>query len=72
VRVKLLTGRKHQIRVHLSERGAPIVGDKVYGNEKTASRLLLAAVELAFDHPATGKRMKLSATPPKEMTALFR
>src|SRR5439155_25809141 len=57
VRVNLLTGRKHQIRAHLSERGAPIVGDRVYGTKDEASRLMLAAVELAFDHPRNGKRM---------------
>jgi 23S rRNA-/tRNA-specific pseudouridylate synthase len=34
VRVRLHTGRKHQIRVHLSERGCPIVGDRVYGKRK--------------------------------------
>ncbi len=58
VRVRLQTGRKHQIRVHLSERGCPIVGDRVYGrDDDDAPRLMLAAVELAFDHPRTRKRM---------------
>jgi RluA family pseudouridine synthase len=56
--VRLQTGRKHQIRVHLSERGCPIVGDTVYGRDDDDSpRLLLAAVELAFDHPRSGKRV---------------
>ena len=66
VRVRLQTGRKHQIRVHLSERGCPIVGDTVYGekNEADAPRLMLAAVELAFDHPRTGQRMSFKLAQP--------
>ena len=55
--VRLETGRKHQIRAHLSERGVPIVGDRMYGRDDGASRLMLCAVELAFDHPRTGRRM---------------
>lgn len=57
VRLRLLTGRKHQIRVHLSEKGWAIAGDRVYGGDDPASRMMLAAVGLSFDHPGTGKRM---------------
>jgi 23S rRNA pseudouridine1911/1915/1917 synthase len=57
VSVRLHTGRKHQIRVHLSERGCPIVGDTAYGGKKQPGPLQLAAVELAFDHPRTKKRV---------------
>jgi 23S rRNA pseudouridine1911/1915/1917 synthase len=71
LRVTLHTGRKHQIRVHLSERGWPIVGDRVYN--KTAgsagpdgSTLLLAAVRLAIVHPRTGERMTFELPPPRE------
>jgi 23S rRNA pseudouridine1911/1915/1917 synthase len=60
VRITLLTGRKHQIRVHLSERGWPIVGDTVYGDAK-AGPLMLRAVRLALDHPRTGKRVAFEA-----------
>jgi RluA family pseudouridine synthase len=63
VRVRLLTGRKHQIRVHLSERGHPIIGDRVYGIAAPGSKqpqspeLQLRAVLLAFTHPRTGKQV---------------
>lgn len=60
LRVTLHTGRKHQIRVHLSEKGWPIVGDPVYGRPgELAQRggLLLAATKLAIDHPRTGRRV---------------
>jgi 23S rRNA pseudouridine1911/1915/1917 synthase len=63
VRVKLHTGRKHQVRVHLSERGAPIVGDVMYGKPDKMG-LHLAATSLAFDHPRTGKRMEFHLPPP--------
>jgi 23S rRNA pseudouridine1911/1915/1917 synthase len=61
LRVTLHTGRKHQIRVQLSERGWPIVGDVVYG-EGEPGGLRLRAVRLAFDHPRTGRRMKFEST----------
>jgi 23S rRNA pseudouridine1911/1915/1917 synthase len=57
LRVKLHTGRKHQIRVHLSELGNPVLGDTQYGGKPHKKGLMLAAVELAFDHPRTGERM---------------
>ncbi len=60
LRVTLLTGRKHQIRVQLSERGWPIVGDVVYGAGEPGG-LKLRAVRLAFDHPRTGRREAFDA-----------
>jgi 23S rRNA pseudouridine1911/1915/1917 synthase len=70
--VKLHTGRKHQIRTHLAQRGTPIVGDSVYGPAQAdPSRLHLAATRLAFDHPRTGKRMTFEIPPPAEIRKLF-
>lgn len=61
VRVILHTGRKHQIRVHLSGRGNPIVGDRVYGPpEPKAARLMLAATRLVFRHPRTEQPTEFS------------
>ena len=65
IEIRLETGRKHQIRVHLAERGYPIVGDKSYGTGRTkANRLALHGVRLEFQHPATGKRMTFESHPP--------
>lgn len=60
VEVKLLTGRTHQIRVHMALIGCPIVGDTIYGFRKQRlglKRHFLHAAKLAFDHPKTGERM---------------
>ncbi|MDB5290383.1 MAG: rluD4 [Phycisphaerales bacterium] len=67
LRVMLETGRKHQIRVHLSERATPIVGDSVYGKEgDKAPRLMLAATRLTIRHPRDGKEMTFEIPPPGE------
>ncbi len=55
-----ITGRSHQLRVHLQSIGHPIVGDKLYANDHAhASRLMLHALSLAFEHPATKQRLRL-------------
>ena len=54
--VRLETGKKHQIRVHLSELGCPIVGDRIYGGP-SFQRLLLHAALLCFQHPITGAQV---------------
>lgn len=67
LRVTLQTGRKHQIRAHLSEAGHPIVGDAVYGGRmRDSGLLLLQASELAFEHPRDGRKMKFTLTLPGE------
>jgi len=67
VEVRLETGRKHQIRVHLAERGHPIVGDKAYGSEVNSfRRLALHGVQLDFKHPATGKATSFRSPYPRE------
>jgi 23S rRNA pseudouridine1911/1915/1917 synthase len=67
LRVVLQTGRKHQIRVHLSARGNPVVGDKLYGPEDDkAPRLMLAATKLTIRHPRSGDEMTFVAEVPEE------
>ncbi len=68
VRIHLLTGRHHQIRVQFSSRGLPLCGDGRYNPDSAARSgrpvpLALCAVSLAFDHPTTGKRMEFSMEP---------
>jgi len=66
IEVRLETGRKHQIRVHLAERGHPIVGDKAYGSRSNPlHRLALHAAELEFRHPLTGLLLHFEAPAPK-------
>jgi 23S rRNA pseudouridine1911/1915/1917 synthase len=70
VKCKLLTGRTHQIRVHMAFIGCPIVGDTVYGFRKQRLKLkrqFLHAAELAFDHPTTGERMEFSLQLPMSL-----
>jgi 23S rRNA pseudouridine1911/1915/1917 synthase len=72
VRVKLQTGRKHQIRAHFASRKTPIVGDRMYGPDpEPVSPLMLAATLLAFDHPRTGERLKFEIDPPEAILELF-
>ena len=72
VKINIKTGRKNQIRVHMSDIGCPIVGDKKY-NSKTnpLNRLGLHAKILEIKHPITKKVMKFEARVPKVMTLMF-
>ena len=64
--VRLETGRKHQIRVHLADRDHPIVGDKIYGSQSNPiRRMALHAAHLEFRHPRTGKLMQFDSPYPK-------
>ncbi len=57
-----ITGRTHQIRVHASEHGFPILGDSLYGGAK-AARLFLHAMEISLRHPATNEPLKFASPP---------
>ncbi len=66
------TGRTHQIRVHLTSLGHPVVGDKLYGKKKAElNRLFLHAYSLEFA-PEPGKRIKLTADMPSDLTDYLR
>ena len=77
LRLRLMTGRTHQIRVHLAHAGFPVVGDDKYGDfefnralaRQGVKRLFLHAHRLVFKHPADGVRLKLGAPLPADMHA---
>jgi 23S rRNA pseudouridine1911/1915/1917 synthase len=75
VAVRLETGRTHQIRVHFSAAGHPVIGDRVYGArdsrdaEREAPRQMLHARTLGFAHPSTGRRVFAEAALPADFTA---
>jgi 23S rRNA pseudouridine1911/1915/1917 synthase len=74
LRLRLETGRTHQIRVHLSALGHPLVGDPVYGNRSSSipfPRQALHAERLAWVHPRTGKTMAWHVEPPADMRELI-
>jgi len=74
-RVQLETGKTHQIRIHLSEAGHPLVGEPVYirdfaGPILTSARLMLHAATLGFEHPVTGAHVSLSSPLPPDFVAV--
>ncbi|HVJ92084.1 MAG TPA: RluA family pseudouridine synthase [Labilithrix sp.] len=76
VACRLETGRTHQIRIHLSEAGHPLLGERVYvrGERRPlvpAPRVMLHAAELGFEHPATGKEMRWSSELPADMAEML-
>ena len=74
VDVQLLTGRTHQIRVHMAWMGYPLAGDPVYGTKATASfapRQFLHARELSFDHPVSGERLHFQADLPEDLNSVL-
>jgi len=78
--VRIMTGRTHQIRVHLSAIGHPVVGDNVYSESRykefskkfgSPGRYFLHAAKLQFSHPKTGVLLKFESPLPKELTSLL-
>ena len=66
VRIRLHTGRTHQIRAQFSGRGYPLVGDRKYGTENSDCEIALWSYRLAFKHPYSGKPMEFILEPPKD------
>lgn len=73
VRIKLETGRTHQIRVHMKHIGHPLIGDSLYGyvNEELIKRQALHAETLVFYQPRTNEKMEVNADMPKDMEMLI-
>ncbi len=86
IRLNLVTGRTHQIRVHLAHIGHPVVGDLVYGGRaryrtiketgirdavKKVGRQMLHAHRLSFTHPGTGEAVSFTAPIPEDMAGLI-
>ena len=69
--VHILTGRTHQIRVHMQSVGHPVAGDPVYGlrHGVNVPRLMLHAHTLCFTHPRTGERLRFEAPLPEAYAA---
>ena len=80
VKVRILTGRTHQIRVHFASIGHPVLGDKTYGKKTTLKlrdktirfpRQMLHAYNLKIRHPATGKTVNFTAPLPEDMETVI-
>lgn len=66
VEIEIKTGRTHQIRVHLSALGHPILGDELYGKKENYTRQILHAYSLAFNHPITKESLLFKAPLPED------
>lgn len=75
IEVKIFTGRTHQIRVHLSSIGLPIIGDELYGNRNCilngVERQLLHAWKLSLPHPSTGEIMTFTSPLPSDFARFY-
>jgi 23S rRNA pseudouridine1911/1915/1917 synthase len=67
LRVRLETGRTHQIRVHLSAIGHPVYADSLYGRPVPGRRLWLHAEHLGFTHPVTGEHLSFQSPVPQDL-----
>jgi tRNA pseudouridine32 synthase / 23S rRNA pseudouridine746 synthase len=71
LQIHLVTGRKHQIRVHFAEKGHPVVGDRKYGRgHATYANLALHALSISFTHPVSGARLRFETRIPGLFTRL--
>ena len=77
--VNIITGRTHQIRVHLADMGLPVIGDSTYGNAAKiltkkvgAERQMLHARKITFDHPMTGEKLCFTAKIPDDISEVRR
>jgi 23S rRNA pseudouridine1911/1915/1917 synthase len=72
VKLKLITGRTHQIRVHLKHIGHPLVGDVLYGNPSLLiDRQALHCYEMKFKHPVTNKELTITCPIPEDMKKII-
>ncbi len=72
VKLKLETGRTHQIRVHLAYLNAPILGDTLYGNETNLiKRQALHAIKMSFTHPIASKPIEINSEIPEDMKQIM-
>ena len=77
LRLRIETGRTHQIRVHMAHLGHPVVGDTQYGRARKnplpapVPRQMLHAERIAFEHPRTGRVMEFTTPPPRDMQSLI-
>ncbi len=75
VKVRIYTGRTHQIRVHLASLGCPVLGDELYGGSKACPavpRQMLHAWKLKLPHPLTGEMIKVQAPVPEDIQRFYR
>lgn len=73
LKIRLETGRTHQIRVHFSHIGHPLAGDNMYGGDmKNINRQALHCKELVFIHPVTNEEIKLNSVLPQDMQILLK
>ncbi len=71
IKINLLTGRKNQIRVHMADKGCPVVGDEKYGKKDNFRDLYLHSSSIEFTHPFKARRMSFKAEVPSYFRKLI-